>query len=372
MGRSFHMHRAYSRGMVRMTVLASGSKGNSTVVSSATTRILVDAGLSCRELMKRMKAAGEDPSALNAILITHEHQDHVQGMAVTARKLGIPVYLTEPTHRAWVRWMTPQQRITYAEWLAERRAQSAELRAQTGQRAQSTERSDQRSEISDHHGSGQTAEGSDQRSVISDPNVQQSARCSADAIGEPDEEEKAAAEEVLSEPEKDPTSLPCVEYFWPGSGFRIGDIAVTPFTIPHDAADPVGFVFEADGVRIAIATDLGYMPSNVNMHLRRCDVLMLESNHDVDMLRDGPYPWSVKQRVMSRVGHLSNDAAAEFLAKGYDGEAAYVVLAHLSENNNLPELARISAERALRDRVSLLANHLMLAEQDRPLEPIVL
>ncbi len=166
--------------------------------------------------------------------------------------------------------------------------------------------------------------------------------------------------------------MPAVEFFRAGSGFRIGNIAVTPFTIPHDAADPVGFVFEADGARIAIATDLGYMASNVSVQLRGCDVLMLESNHDVDMLRDGPYPWSVKQRVMSRVGHLSNDAAADFLAKGYDGGAAYVVLAHLSENNNMPELARISAERALRDRMSLLANHLLLAEQDRPMEAIVL
>ena len=337
--------------MVRMTVLASGSKGNSTVVSSSTTRILIDAGLSCRELIKRMKAAGEDPSALNAILITHEHQDHVQGMAVTARKLGIPVYLTEPTHRAWVRWMTPQKRITYAEWLAQRTAQSAERRAQSGAQGQSTVSDDQGPEAD---------------------RKMRSVRCSADATVEPDEEEKAAAEEVLSEPERDPTSLPAVEYFRSGSGFRIGDIAVTPFTIPHDAADPVGFVFEADGVRIAIATDLGYMPSNVGVHLRRCDVLMLESNHDVDMLRDGPYPWSIKQRVMSRVGHLSNDAAAEFLARGYDGGAAFVVLAHLSENNNLPELARISAERALRDKMSLLANRLMLAEQDRPLEAIVL
>ena len=332
-----------------MTVLASGSKGNSTVVSSSTTRILVDAGLSCRELMKRMKASGEDPSALNAILITHEHQDHVQGMAVTARKLGIPVYLTEPTHRAWVRWMTPQKRITYAEWLRQRQA--------TGSRQQATEANLERSEHSvQEDGSGQLPHG----------------RCSADVPAEPDEEEKAAAQEILSEPEKDPTALPAVEYFRSGTGFRIGDIAVTPFTIPHDASDPVGFVFEADGVRIAIATDLGYMPSNVNMHLRRCDVLMLESNHDVDMLRDGPYPWSVKQRVMSRVGHLSNDAAAEFLARGYDGGAAFVVLAHISENNNLPELARISAERALRDKMSLLANHLLLAEQERPLEAIVL
>jgi phosphoribosyl 1,2-cyclic phosphodiesterase len=323
-----------------MTVLASGSRGNSTIVASATTCILVDAGLSCRELMKRMKAAGEEPAALDAILITHEHQDHVQGMAVTARKLKIPVYLTEATHRAWVRWMTPRKRITYAEWLEQRKA-GAQQKQESGAGSQ---------------------EGP--------------ARCSADVTNEPDPEEKAAVEEVLAEvanePEKDPTSLPAVEYFRSGNGFRIGNIAVTPFTIPHDAADPVGFVFEAEGVRIAIATDLGYMPSNVNMALRRADVLMLESNHDVDMLRDGPYPWSVKQRVMSRVGHLSNDAAAEFLAKGYDGGAAYVVLAHLSENNNLPELARIAAERALRDRMSLLANHLLLAEQDRPMEAIVL
>ncbi|HVT98086.1 MAG TPA: MBL fold metallo-hydrolase [Acidobacteriaceae bacterium] len=342
--------------MVRMTVLASGSKGNSTIISSATTRILVDAGLSCRELMKRMRAAGEEPAALDAILITHEHQDHVQGMAVTARKLGIPVYLTEPTHRAWVRWMTPQKRITYAEWLEQRKA-SVQRSASSVQ-----EDGDRRSAIG-------VREDGDQHSTAS-------ARCSADIATEPDAEERAAAEEAIAEaerePKKDPTALPAVEYFRAGSGFRIGDIAVTPFTIPHDAADPVGFVFEADGVRLAIATDLGYMPSNVSVQLRGCDVLMLESNHDVDMLRDGPYPWSVKQRVMSRVGHLSNDAAAEFLAKGYDGGAAYVVLAHLSENNNMPELARISAERALCDRMSLLANHLILAEQDRPLEAIVL
>ena len=189
---------------------------------------------------------------------------------------------------------------------------------------------------------------------------------------EPDAEEKAAVEESLAEAEKDPTALPAVEYFRSGNPFRIGDIGVMPFTIPHDAIDPVGFVFEVEGARLGIATDLGYMPSNLNVHLKRCDVLMLESNHDLDMLRDGPYPWSVKQRVMSRVGHLSNDATAEFLSRGYDGQAAYVVLAHLSESNNLPELARLSAERALRDKMSLLANRLMLAEQDTPMESIVL
>ncbi len=315
--------------MVKMTVLASGSKGNCTVLSSSRTRILVDAGLSCREIFKRMAAAGEDPRTLDAILITHEHQDHVQGLAVTARKLGVPVYFTEPTHRAWVRWMTPQKRVTYADWLEARK------------------NSDQRSAISDqedrNQGPGAGDHSSDQRPAVSE-----------------------------AKPEKDPCALPSIEYFCSGSAFCVGDIAVTPFTIPHDAADPVGFVFEADGLRIAIATDLGYMPENAKRHLKKCDVLMLESNHDLDMLRDGPYPWSVKQRVMSRVGHLSNLAAAEFLESEYDGGAAYIVLAHLSESNNLPELARVSAEYALRERTTLLANKLLLAAQDRPLESILL
>jgi phosphoribosyl 1,2-cyclic phosphodiesterase len=116
--------------MVRFTVLASGSKGNSTVVSGGRTRILVDAGLSCRELFRRMKQAGEDPAALNAIVITHEHQDHVNGLAVAARKLGIPVYFTEATHRAWMRWLTPRRQMTYAEWFEQCRRQSAERQAE--------------------------------------------------------------------------------------------------------------------------------------------------------------------------------------------------------------------------------------------------
>ena len=314
--------------MVRMTVLASGSRGNSTVVSSTRTRILVDAGVSCRELFKRMQAAGEDPRSLDAIIVTHEHQDHVQGLAVTARKLGIPVYFTEATHRAWMRWVTPRKRMTYAEWLAERKAQ-AETRAAAAVNP----------EIDDR---------------------------------EAFDEEQETLSPDDSSPKADPAALPAVEYFTAGEGFSIGDIAVTPFTIPHDAADPVGFVFEAEGIRIGLATDLGYIPAHAAMRLRRCDILMLESNHDLDMLRDGPYPWSVKQRVMSRVGHLSNNAAAEFLEKGYDGQAEYVILAHLSESNNRPELARVAAEHALRDRMSLLGNRVLLATQDRPMASIEL
>lgn len=326
--------------MVKMTVLASGSRGNSTVVSSSRTRILVDAGMSCREIFKRMTIAGEDPRTLDAILITHEHQDHVQGLAVTARKLGIPVYFTEPTHREWMRWMTPRKRMTYADWLAAR--QAAQETAATNP------------EIDDREGCDYT-------------NTQRP------RVGDPDEEEREElALNPVTETKSAPCALPAVEYFSSGTGFCIGDIAVTPFTIPHDAADPVGFIFEAEGVRIGLATDLGYMPPNAKRHLKKCDVLMLESNHDLDMLRDGPYPWSVKRRVLSRVGHLSNLAAAEFLEGEYDGGAAYVILAHLSENNNLPELARVAAERALEGRMSLLANKLLLATQERPLESIVL
>jgi hypothetical protein len=171
---------------------------------------------------------------------------------------------------------------------------------------------------------------------------------------------------------EDPSYLPAVEYFRAGRHLSIGDIDILPFTIPHDAADPCGFVFCAEGLRFGFATDLGYVPENVKMALRNCDVLLLESNHDVEMLRDGPYPWSVKQRVLSRVGHLSNAAAAEFLTRDYDGGARYVVLAHLSESNNMPELARLAAEQALGDRLSLLGNRVVLAPQNAPMEGLCL
>jgi phosphoribosyl 1,2-cyclic phosphodiesterase len=343
--------------MVRMTVLSSGSRGNSTVVASSRTRILVDAGLSCRELLKRMAMADEDPAALDAILITHEHQDHVQGVAVLARKLGIPVYFTEMTHRAWVRWMLPTKRLTYAAWLERRKQEEAARAVDAGpeesRRDESLLATSYR--MAELAAVAEAPVRGEARQALADETI-----CDQRAV---DDEER---------PVRDAAALPAVEYFEAGTPFVVGDIDVMPFTIPHDAADPVGFVFEAEGLRVGIATDLGYMPQNAKQALKRCDVLMLESNHDLEMLRDGPYPWSVKQRVMSRVGHLSNDAAAEFLEKNYDGGAAFVVLAHLSESTNLPELARVSAERALRDRMNLLANKLVLAHQERPTEAIYL
>jgi phosphoribosyl 1,2-cyclic phosphodiesterase len=340
----------YSQCMVRFTVLASGSKGNSTVVTGGHTRILVDAGLSCRELFRRMGLAGEDPATLDAIIITHEHQDHVNGLAVTARKLGIPVYFTEATHRAWVRWLTPRRQMTYAQWLEQCRKQAAERQAEV-----------QAAEGACDDGETEAETGADMDTGV---------RPEAATAKTPASEAASIAQEAKNGGERDPSWLPAVEFFESGRPFRIGDIAVSPFTIPHDAADPVGFVFEAEGARMALATDLGYMPPNVKAQLKKLDLLMLESNHDLEMLRDGPYPWQVKQRVLSRVGHLSNDAAADFLASGYDGQATYVILGHLSESNNLPELARVAAERALSNHASLLANRLALAAQVEPLSPI--
>ncbi|MGA2572094.1 MAG: MBL fold metallo-hydrolase [Terracidiphilus sp.] len=333
--------------MVRFTVLASGSKGNSTVVSGGRTVILVDAGLSCRELFRRMKLAGEDPEALDAIVVTHEHSDHISGLAVTARKLGIPVYFTEATHRAWMRWLTPRRQMTYGQWIELCRKQAAERQAEIENGA---------SGISDGESDPEEA----------DSDVQPPAAAASESAGQAPE----SAIDVRPSLKEDPTWLPAVEYFQAGVPFTIGDIGLSPFTTPHDAADPVGFVFSAEGVRMGFATDLGYIPPNVKAQLQDLDLLLLESNHDLEMLRDGPYPWSVKQRVLSRVGHLSNDATAEFLSTGYDGQASYVILAHLSENNNLPELARVAAERALLGRASLLANRLLLAEQHQALSAI--
>lgn len=264
---------------VSVTVLASGSRGNSAIIRSSKTCVLVDAGISCRETFKRMKAAGDDPHSLSAILITHEHSDHIYGLAVLARKLKIPVFMTGATHQAWAR----------------------SLRDANGERPQ----------------------------------------------------------------------LSKLETFSVGRSFRVGDIEVMSFTIPHDAVDPVGFTFRTEGVKVGFATDLGRILPNVKDQLRGCDVLLIEANHDIEKLRTGPYPWSVKQRVGSPTGHLSNDKLAEFLAKDYDGGAAYIVLAHLSEQNNHPELARGAVEKALNSRQrSLWDNRVMLAAQAEALQAI--
>lgn len=263
---------------VSLTVLGSGSRGNCTLLTASRTKLLVDAGFSCREVCRRLGAAGHDPGSIDAILISHEHSDHVSAVDVLARKYKIPVYMTAGTHQGWRRYMRDRM--------------------------------------------------------------------------------KASAK------------LPRLETFAAGHKFQIGDISVMPFTTPHDAADPVGFTFHAEGIKVGIVTDLGYIPSSVVEHLRGCHGLMIESNHDLEMLRLGPYPWAVKQRVMSRTGHLSNESLAEFFINNYDGAAMFLILAHLSEQNNHPEVARRAAEQALGSRCGPLANRLMLASQGEALESV--
>ncbi|PWT99299.1 MAG: MBL fold metallo-hydrolase [Terriglobia bacterium] len=254
--------------IVSFCVLASGSSGNAALLSSGHTRILIDAGLSVRELTRRLVLAGEDLESLDAILISHEHSDHVGGLPALARskKLRAPIYLTRLT-------------VPAIDW-----------------------------------------------------------------------------------GESEPRLMP----FQAGASFVIGDIEVNSFSVPHDAVDPVGFGFETQGVRIGVVTDLGYIPESVKYHLRRMDLLLLEANHDLDMLKVGPYPWSVKQRVMSRVGHLSNLVMSEYLTQDFDGKAAHLVLGHLSEQNNHPEIVRLFGTQALEGRG--LQTRLTIAEQHKPSE----
>lgn len=256
---------------VTVTVLGSGSKGNAAVIASGHTRLLIDCGFSRREMLRRLQVCGLEAESLDAILITHEHSDHVGGLPRVARGISAPVFINEGT------------------------------------------------------------------------------RAAMGAAGD---------------------GLERVECFATGAAFTVGDIEVDPFTIPHDAADPVGFAFRAEGVRVAYVTDLGYLAANVQDRLRGADCVVIESNHDLEMLKAGGYPWELKQRVLSRVGHLSNDCLGAYLAGGFDGAAAHLVLAHLSENNNLPGLARLAAERALAGR--LFAPTLHVASQDAPLDPIQL
>jgi len=357
--------------MVRVTVLGSGSKGNCTVVSTSRTRIVLDAGFSCKEIAKRMRFCGEDPEKLDAVLISHEHQDHVQGLSVLARRWNVPVYATQATHAAWKAWITPRTTMSLNQWLEMRRQQYAESMTSGAYGESDPAAGSPPSETSEELPSLAAAEGRQEPTQVSHINTVTSQATESpsheNAARQPELEELIPSGDPAS---SDPAYLPCVEHFRAGIPFEIGDIHVTPFTIPHDAADPVGFVVRAEGLRIVVATDLGYLAPNVRMQLRGADLLIIESNYDADMLRDGPYPWIVKQRVLSRVGHLGNDALEEYLTSEYDGAARYVILAHISESNNLPALARNCAERALQGKMGLLGNQVLLASQNEPLESI--
>lgn len=267
---------------LRVSILASGSSGNITLLETERTRLLVDAGLGKRETLARLAAIENDVEKIDGILITHEHLDHCGGLPQMLGLWKAPLYVTEPT-------MDAMQRIL---------------------------------------------------------------------------------------PETFGKRLCGVETIYNDRGFTIGDIEVRPFQIPHDAADPIGFTFRTNGTKVAIVTDLGYMTELVKFHLRGADCLVLESNHDLERLKLGPYPWAVKQRIMWRHGHLSNQAVSEYLSseEGFDARARYLVLAHLSEENNDIYVVEISAKEALsrRPSESLFSGELLLASQDKPLKPLEL
>ena len=223
---------------IGISVLASGSKGNAVFVEGPEGALLVDAGLSAREILRRLDLLGVDPGRLSGILVTHDHSDHLRGVRVLAKRLGLTVYGTEGT---------------------------------------------------------------------------------LSAAGLP---ESCSTRPFLS-----------------GGRFEVAGFEVQSFSLPHDAADPVGYVLTRGGARIGIATDLGYATALIRKRLAACGLLVLEFNHDERMLQEGPYPWFLKQRIRSRRGHLSNDAAAQALQELFHPGLQHLVLAHLSEVNNCPRLA---------------------------------
>jgi phosphoribosyl 1,2-cyclic phosphodiesterase len=256
---------------VTVSVLGSGSRGNATFIKTDSVRLLIDAGLSRREVGKRLEAVGEDPDGIDAVLVTHEHNDHGAGLRTLLKELSIHAFMTPGT----LRGLQP--------------------------------------ETFDMNGSTITT-------------------------------------------------------ITAGIPFTIGDAEITPFAVPHDANQPTAFTISCQGLRITQLTDVGHLSDSVANHLLGSNCLILESNHDLEMLRVGPYPWILKQRLLGRYGHLSNAAVAKFIREQYDGCATHMVLAHLSEKNNHPEIARQEALRALRQRG--LTSAVTTTRQQEPTPPI--
>ncbi len=257
---------------MRFCVLASGSKGNCTLVSEGATHLLIDCGLSCKQVVDRIQSVSCDDRALAGICITHDHIDHVRGLAVfTRRHPGIPLYATAGTC---------------------------------------------------------------------------SAVCHADSS-------------LATAPWRLVT---------PGSDFPVGEITVHPFATSHDAADSVGFLFRnAAGDTLGYATDLGYVPAMVQIALRPCRAIILESNHDRQMLRDSGRPWSLISRISGNSGHLSNEQSAELVEAILDqSPLRTLVLAHLSEECNTPDEALGTHRIVLRRHHCLETIRLLAADQDTP------
>jgi phosphoribosyl 1,2-cyclic phosphodiesterase len=144
---------------------------------------------------------------------------------------------------------------------------------------------------------------------------------------------------------------------------QVGSLTVTPFRTPHDSIDPLAFALRAGQSRVCVVTDVGYIPESVRERIRNTDLLVIESNHDIEMLRTGPYPWNLKQRVMGNYGHLSNEALAFFFSEYFDGTQRKVMLTHLSRQNNHPQIAYVSATRALERKCKDADLHISLQEE---------
>jgi len=233
---------------VRFSVLGSGSKGNCTLVEAGSTRLLIDNGFSGKELVSRLQGLGIAPDSLTAIIVTHEHDDHVKGVGVLARRLGLPVYANEATHRA-----------------------------------------------------------------------------AAARMGK----------------------LPHSQEFGVGESFVVEGVRIHPFAVSHDAVDPVGFVVSDDEQSLGYCTDTGTITRLIRHHLRHCQALVLEANHDVRMLKEGPYPLPLQQRVLSSRGHLANPDSLSLAAELAEERLRLLVLAHLSEINNHPDLVLREARQRL-------------------------
>lgn len=252
---------------MRVATLGSGSRGNSVLVESADTRVLVDAGFSGSELARRLLALGVDPLSIDALVVTHEHRDHTSGVGVAARRWGWPIYLSPATAVAC------QSLLTGTE---------------------------------------------DVRSLS------------------------------------------------PVAALHIGTLEIHPFLTCHDAAEPlaVTLVEAGTGLKLGIATDLGRATVPVRQALTGCHFLILEANHDERLLRTGPYPWSVKERIGGSRGHLSNRLAAELAAELEHPHLGGVLLAHLSHDCNVPQMAREVVGKSLAR--TGFQGVLEVAEQDDP------
>ncbi|MEK8128975.1 MBL fold metallo-hydrolase [Paenibacillus filicis] len=240
---------------IKFTVLGSGSTGNATVVATDDGKVLIDAGLSAKKVEQLLGERDMSLKEIDAIVITHEHADHIKGLGAIARKYDLPIYANEKTWEA----------------------------------------------LEKHVGE------------IADAN-----RC------------------VMQT----------------GEVREFGSLQVESYGISHDAAEPVGYCFYHEDQKLSVATDLGYMSSKVKEKVRDSDVLVLESNHDIDMLRVGRYPWNIKRRILSDVGHLSNEAAGEAMLDVVTERTKRVYLAHLSRDHNLMDLARLTVNNVVEDRLA--------------------